>query len=92
MVGKHQRVPAHPKVAAACPVVACSVLATHAGGRLYGGGRGRQGNISLGSREGGNGVGEGQPGLAWPETRCAGPAACLHWQTAAAPLVTSSGG
>jgi hypothetical protein len=58
----------------------------------HSGGRGRQGSGALGSREGSNGVGEGQPGLAWPETRHAGLAACLHRPTAAAPYVRSSGG
>jgi hypothetical protein len=40
VVGKHQRVPTQPTVAAACLVVAYSVLTMHAGGRLYGSGGG----------------------------------------------------
>jgi hypothetical protein len=54
--------------------------------------RGRWVNGALGSREGGNGAGEGRPGLAWSKTRCAGSASCLHGPAAAAPPGSSSGG
>jgi hypothetical protein len=58
----------------------------------FSGDRGRWVNGALGSREGGNGAGEGRPGLAWWKMQRARPASCLHVPVASTPPGRSSSG